>query len=40
MMGDNPGELSLAVPLGELQIIASRAGVAFEVLILKAKIEA
>ena len=40
LMGDNPGELSLAVPLGELQLIANRAGVAFEILILKTKIEA
>jgi hypothetical protein len=40
LMGDNPGELSLAVPLGELQTIANRAGVAFEILILKTKIEA
>lgn len=39
LMGDNPGELSLAVPLGELQVIANRAGIAFEVLILKTKIE-
>ncbi len=38
LVGDNPGETALAVPLSELQVIAGRAGIAFEILILKSKI--
>ena len=39
LVGDNPGEPTQTVSLPELQIVANRAGVAFEILILRTKIE-
>ena len=40
LIGDVPGESAVAVPVDELLAMAGRAGLAFEILIMKKKLHA